>query len=86
MENEMKQVELTAEELESTIKYCTHDVEQTMQVFLKTKANFDAHMSLIKTFDLSLSSISKTQAQLSAMALGCVKKDWLIIQKDIMRK
>jgi DNA polymerase len=67
---------LTADEIASTIKYCRHDVEQTMQVFLQTKANFDAHVNLLKTFDLPLSNISKTQAQLSALALGCVKKDW----------
>lgn len=68
---------LTAEELESTIKYCTHDVEQTMEVFLRTKANFDAHVNLLKTFNLPLSNINKTQAQLSALALGCTKKVWL---------
>lgn len=68
---------LTEEEIKSMVKYCTHDVEQTMQVFLKTKANFEAHVSLINTFNLPMSSISRTQAQLSAMALGCVKKDWL---------
>ena len=67
---------LTPDEIASTIKYCTHDVEQTMEVFLQTKANFDAHVNLLKTFDLPLSNISKTQAQLSALALGCVKKDW----------
>ena len=67
---------LTAEELQQTIEYCTHDVEQTMEVFLQTKANFDAHMNLLKTFNLPLSNISKTQAQLSALALGCVKKEW----------
>lgn len=67
---------LTQEEIEDTIKYCTHDVEQTMEVFIQTKANFDAHMNLLKTFDLPLSNISKTQAQLSALALGCVRKDW----------
>lgn len=67
---------LTAEELQQTIAYCTHDVEQTMEVFLQTKANFDAHMNLLKTFNLPLSNISKTQAQLSALALGCVKKEW----------
>ena len=68
---------LTAAELADTIKYCTHDVEQTMEVFLRTKANFDAHLNLLKTFNLSLSNISKTQAQLSALALGCSKKAWL---------
>ena len=68
---------LTPEEIADSVKYCTHDVEQTMEVFIQTKANFDAHMNLLKTFDLPLSNISKTQAQLSALALGCVKKDWM---------
>ena len=67
---------LTDAEIQQTIKYCTHDVEQTMEVFLQTKANFDAHMDLLKTFNLPLSNISKTQAQLSALALGCVRQDW----------
>lgn len=67
---------LTIEELDQTIIYCTHDVEQLMEVFIQTKANFDAHMNLLKTFNLPLSNISKTQAQLSALALGCVRKEW----------
>lgn len=66
---------LTAEELDQTIKYCTHDVEQTMEVFLKNKADFDAHVNLLKTFNLPLKNISRTQAQLSALALGCVRTD-----------
>lgn len=70
------QRKLTEEEIQKTIVYCTHDVEQTMEVFLRTKPVFDAQMDLLKTFDLPLSNISKTQAQLSALALGCVKKDW----------
>lgn len=68
---------LTEEEIKQTIFYCTHDVEQTMEVFLKNKADFDAHMDLLKTFNLPLKNVSKTQAQLSALALGCVKKEWL---------
>ena len=67
---------LTKQEIADTIRYCTHDVEQTCSVFLRTKASFDAHMNLLKTFHLPLSAVSKTQAQLSAMALGCVKQDW----------
>ena len=66
---------LTNEEIQQTIKYCTHDVEQSMEVFLRNKATFDAHVNLLKTFDLPLNYISKTQAQLSAIALGCVKHD-----------
>ena len=68
---------LTPAELQQTIEYCTHDVEQTMEVFIQTKANFDAHMDLLKTFDLPINNINRTQAQLSALALGCTKKDWL---------
>lgn len=66
---------LTATELASTVNYCKHDVEQTMEVFLQTKATFDAHVAMLKTFNLPLSNISKTQAQLSALALGCTKQD-----------
>ena len=68
---------LTEKELQQTVKYCTHDVEQTMEVFLRTKANFDAHVNLLKTFNLGLNNISKTQAQLSALALGCSRQDWM---------
>ena len=67
---------LTPDEIAQTITYCTHDVEQTMEVFIQTKTTFDAHIDLLKTFDLPLSNISKTQAQLSALALGCTRHDW----------
>ena len=67
---------LTEDEILETIKYCKHDVEQTMEVFIRNKADFDAHMGMINTFHLPLKSISRTQAQLSAMAIGCVKRDW----------
>lgn len=67
---------LTDEEIEETIKYCTHDVEQTMLVFLANKADFDAHINILKTFDLPINHITKTQAQLSALALGCSYHDW----------
>lgn len=62
---------LTPDEIAETIKYCTHDVEQTIEVFTRRKSDFDAHLSLITTFGLKLSDINKTQAQLSALILGC---------------
>lgn len=65
---------LTDEEIEQTVKYCRHDVEQTIEVFLARKSDFDAHLDIIKTFELPLSYIGKTQAQLTALALGCVKQ------------
>ena len=66
---------LTEEEIQETIKYCKHDVNNTILVFLKRKEEFDSMMSLIKTFNLPLSYISKTKAQLSAIILDCVKQN-----------
>lgn len=65
---------LTPEEIKQTIFYCRHDVEQTIEVWLQKKQDFDAHMDIIKTFKLPLSSINKTQAQLTAIALGCERQ------------
>lgn len=67
---------LTPEELEQTIFYCRHDVEQTIEVFLQKKNDFDAHLDIIKTFKLPLSYINKTQAQLTALALGCIRQSY----------
>lgn len=63
---------LTPEEIKETIKYCTHDVEQTIEVFLHRKEDFDTQMQLITTFGLPISDISKTQTQLTAKILNCV--------------
>lgn len=66
---------LTDAEIAETIEYCTHDVEQTMEVFVRTKETYNAHVAMLKAFDLPIHNISKTQAQLSALALGCQKKE-----------
>lgn len=66
---------LTQNELEETIKYCTHDVEQTIEVFIKRIEDFNSIISLIKTFELPINYVSKTKAQLSAIILGCNKMD-----------
>lgn len=64
---------LTAEELSKTIDYCIHDVEQTMEIFLKRKENFEVQMQIIKTFNLQMDNIGLTQAQLTANVLQCRK-------------
>lgn len=64
---------LTKKEIMETIKYCIHDVEQTIEVFRRKKSDFDAHMDLINTFNLPLSMINLTQAQLTANIIGCNK-------------
>lgn len=64
---------LTEKELKEVIKYCNHDVEQTMQVFVNQIEEFNSHMGLIKMFKLPLKYINKTKAQLSAIILGADK-------------
>ena len=61
---------LTEEEIADVAKYCTHDVEQTIEVFLARKAEFDAAMGLVKIFNLPLSYLGKTGAQRVAKILG----------------
>lgn len=61
---------LTAKEIAETIKYCKHDVEQTIEVFIERKAEFDAAMGLVKIFNLPLSFMGKTGAQRVAKILG----------------
>lgn len=67
---------LTAEEIQETIRYCRHDVEQTIEVFLKRISDFEAQIGLLKMFNLPLSSISKTKVQLSAEILEASPKSY----------
>lgn len=66
---------LTPKEIEEVFFYCNHDVEQTMQVFINRKEEFESQMNLIKTFKLPLKYINKTKAQLSAIILESDKKE-----------
>lgn len=67
---------LTEDELDETVRYCTHDVEQTMEVFVRRKDDFDAQLGLLKMFDLPLADISRTKVQLSAKILEAEKRSW----------
>lgn len=62
---------LTRREIRETLKYCHHDVEQLIEVFIQRKSDFDAHMGLITKFGLPLSYINKTPVRLSAKILNC---------------
>lgn len=66
--------EFTPEMIEQVLRYNLHDVEQTIEVFMRKKADFQAHIDLIKNFNLPMSYISKTQAQLSAIILDCKRQ------------
>lgn len=64
---------LTDEEIEMTIKYCRHDVEEAIKVFMYQINEFHASMGLIKAFpdELSIKDLSRTKPQLSAKIIGC---------------
>jgi DNA polymerase len=64
---------LTEEEIAETVKYCVHDVEQTIDVFLQRKEEFNGRLGLVKLAckgkPLDLSLISKTKPQLTSIIL-----------------
>ena len=69
--------ELTPEELEDTIKYCKHDVDATEKLidirkdYLKTKVNLGKRAGIPE-----VKALSSTNAKLTAMMLGAVRKEW----------
>ena len=65
---------LTEQEIEETKDYCRDDVLKTIEVFLRRKGEFDAQMDLLKAFNLPLSNIGKTQAQLAAVIFDAKKQ------------
>lgn len=65
---------LTVAEIAETVKYCKHDVEQTIEVFLARRSEFDASMGLIKIFNRPLSDMGKTKAQLVSLICGGIGK------------
>lgn len=66
---------LTPAEMEETVKYCRHDVEQTVEVFLERKSEFDAMMQMCQVFKMPLSYIGKTDAGITAKVLDCVETE-----------
>ena len=68
---------LTKEELTLTIKYCKHDVDATEKLceirkdYLRTKLNLGKRASIDP-----VTALSATNAKLTAMMLGAVRKEW----------
>ncbi len=68
---------LTKEEIELTIKYCIHDVDATEKLceirkdYLRTKLNLGKRASIDP-----VTALSATNAKLTAMMLGAVRKEW----------
>lgn len=64
---------LTDQELKEVIHYCTHDVEETVKIFIQRRSEWDSQIGLIKEFKLPFRAVSKSKAQLSAMILRAKK-------------
>lgn len=62
--------EFTEDMIKDVLLYNRHDVMATIKVFMERKSEFDSYMGLIKLFDLPLSYLSKSKAQLAAIILG----------------
>lgn len=62
---------LTEAEIAETVKYCRHDVEQTVEVFLERKSEFDAMFQMCQVFKMPLSYLGKTDAGITAKVLDC---------------
>ena len=68
---------LTKEELKLTLKYCIHDVDATEKLceirkdYLRTKLNLGKRANIDP-----VKALSSTNAKLTAMMLGAVKREW----------
>ena len=67
---------LTREEKDEIVAYCTHDVLETRKVFYDTIEEYNAHESLVSAFELEDVHFNKTKAQLAALILNAVKREW----------
>lgn len=69
---------LNEKEIEETIKYCTSDVENTIEVFMNRIDDFNANYAIIKAFSdiLNISNIGESKAQLTASVLQCERHSY----------
>lgn len=67
---------LTEEEIQQTIHYCRHDVEETIKVFLQKIDDFNAMYGIVKAFGLPLARIGDSEARITANVLGCRKNEY----------
>ncbi len=69
---------LTPEEIEQTVFYCTHDVEQTIKVFMEKIDDFNAMNGIVQAFpeQVNLSNIGDSEARITARVLGCQRRQY----------
>lgn len=66
---------LTAGELAEVIKYCSHDVQQTIEVLTRRMEELTSQLDVVKMFNLPKSAMGKSKAALSAIALGAERRN-----------
>lgn len=69
---------LTEKEIQQTIFYCRHDVEETIKVFLQSIDVFNAMHGIVKAFPdmVSMKDIGDSEARITAKVLGCQRQDF----------
>ena len=67
---------LTPEEIEQTTFYCTHDVEETIKIFMEKVDDFNAMKDIVQAFPeyVNLGNIGDSEARITAKVLGCQKR------------
>ena len=65
--------EFTNEMIRDVLFYNEHDVLATIKVFMERKSEFDSYMGLLRLFNLPLSYLGKSKAQLAAIITGAKK-------------
>ena len=67
---------LTQEEIDQMAYYCTHDVEETIKVFMEKIDDFRSMKGIIDAFpeQVSIANIGDSEARITARVLGCQKK------------
>lgn len=69
---------LTEGEIKQTVFYCTHDVEETIKVFMEKIADFNAIVAILEAFPdrVNLANICDSEARITAKVLGCTKHNF----------
>lgn len=67
---------LTPEEMEQMIFYCTHDVEETIKIFMEKIDDFNAMSGIVQAFpdQVNLGNIGDSEARITARVLGCQRQ------------
>lgn len=65
--------EFTESMIKEVLFYNRHDVMETIKTFMQRKSEFDSYMGLVKLFNLPLTYLSKSKAQLAAIITGAKK-------------